>query len=177
MNCGLVIIGITSPLTVIEEGEKITTILRKRYADIVHIRKPAWEGRQIAALIEQIPSDLWPRLRLHDHFELLRHFPLGGVHLNSRNPDAPENAISVSRSLHSVEQLPLAKHYDYVTLSPVFDSISKEGYKSAFELESLKPLIEGKRVVALGGVTPEKFPALREAGFYGGAMLGHFWNS
>ena len=63
-----------------------------------------------------------------------------------------------------------------MTLSPVFDSISKQGYRSAFDPDSLRPWLEGKRVVALGGVTPERIPLLRDAGFSGAAMLGYFWN-
>ncbi len=77
--------------------------------------------------------------------------------------------------MHSIEQLDQSENFDYVTLSPIFDSISKPGYKSAFNLENISRYIRGKKVVALGGVTPDKFPALRDAGFFGAAMLGHFW--
>lgn len=176
MREGLFIVVITSPDTYPAEAERITGILREGEADVVHIRKPGRDADMIRRLIEEIPSDLRGRLKVHDHFELAAEMGLMGVHLNSRCPTAPEGVTSVSRSMHSVEQLVTAEHYDYVTLSPVFDSISKAGYRSAFDLEEIAPHIKGKRVVALGGVTPDKFPLLREAGFYGAAMLGHFWN-
>ena len=46
---------------------------------------------------------------------------------------------------------------------------------SKLRLDELPAALAGKRVVALGGVTPEAFPALREAGFIGAAMLGWLW--
>ena len=74
-----------------------------------------------------------------------------------------------------IEELKDIGRYSYVTLSPIFDSISKMGYVSKFRLDELPAALAGKRVVALGGVTPEAFPALREAGFIGAAMLGWLW--
>ena len=169
------IIAITSPGEVDGEAERIAQILGNGEADIVHIRKPLWNAEKTACLLKDIPAEFYSRIKLHDHFSLLRQFPLMGVHLNSRNPAAPEEARSVSRSLHDAAELPLAESYDYVTLSPIFDSISKAGYKSSFSLTELKPLLKGKKVIALGGVTPDKFSSLREAGFVGAAMLGHFF--
>lgn len=158
------------------EAARITSYLEKGELDLFHIRKPDWTREEMAALIGLIPEHLHPRLKIHDHFSLLRDFNLGGVHLNSRNPVPPAGARSVSISIHSLEEL-LAlcgTCYDYVTLSPIFDSISKPGYKSPFpeDLSVLKPLLEGKNVVALGGVTSEKFRELEGAGFIGGAMMG-----
>ncbi len=176
MTEGLLIIAITAPGFVDGEADKISEILVSGKADLVHIRKPEWDAAQIGNLIEQIPESLRLRLKLHDHFELLEKYSLGGVHINRRNPVPPDGARSVSRSLHSVEQLPESDHYDYVTLSPIFDSISKQGYRSAFSLQEIAPHIRGRKVVALGGVTPDRLPLLRHAGFFGAAMLGHFWH-
>ena len=66
--------------------------------------------------------------------------------------------------------------YDYVFLSPIFDSISKVGYNSAFTEDmlrdaSVKGIIDEK-VVALGGVTFEKISYLKELNFGGAAMMG-----
>lgn len=170
-------IAITSPEDYPNEAERISDILRNGEADIVHIRKPHWSEDKTAELLEKIPYEFYSRIKMHDHFPLLNKFPLLGVHLNSRNSTAPGSVTSVSRSFHDIEQLPLSAHYDYVTLSPIYDSISKSGYKSSFSLEKLKPSLKGKNVVALGGVTPDKFPELMEAGFSGAAMLGYFWKA
>lgn len=180
-------IGITEPgnlypgiAEIANEALRITSKLEDGVVDLIHLRKPEWSKDELASLIEQIPTELHSRLKLHDHFSLLNRFDLGGVHLNSRNPVPPANARSVSRSLHSVQELAetCGTCYDYVTLSPIFDSISKSGYESKFpaDLSLLSPLLRGKNVVALGGVTPERFAELEKAGFYGAAMLGALWH-
>ncbi len=144
--------------------------------DFVHIRKPGASLRDIKNLIEDIPYALRKRLKLHGHFELLNEFNLGGVHINSRCPIAPPTAHAISRSCHSLEELEDCEKYEYVTLSPIFDSISKSGYRSAFDLDEIKGKIRSKNVIALGGVDPAKFHILEETGFAGAAMLGCVWN-
>ena len=170
-------IAITLPDLIPGEAERITELLRRGDVRIVHIRKPDWSAEETARLIESIPEDLHPQLRIHDHFELVSRYRLAGVHLNARNPIPHPEAKSVSRSMHSIEQLDEAKHYDYITLSPIFDSISKTGYRSAFSLSELSSLLKGRKVVALGGVTPDRFPQLIAAGFWGAAMSGYFFKT
>lgn len=175
MRQNLLIIAITSPSFDTREAIKICELLEKGEADFVHIRKPGSSIEEVESLIRSIPSKYHRKLKLHDHFDLIKRYNLGGVHLNSRNPVAPQNARSVSKSLHSIDEINDAGKYDYFFLSPVFDSISKEGYKAAFDLEELEPVIRGKKAVALGGVTPEKFEQLSKLGFYGAAMLGYYF--
>lgn len=147
----------------------------------VHLRKPGATPDMMRHLLDAIPAELYPRLSLHDCFSIATERGLGGVHLNRRNPTAPEGWTGlISRSCHSLDEL---RHYggdgvyDYLFLSPVFDSISKSGYRSAFDLEQLRLSgLTGPRVVALGGVTPERLPALAAAGFGGAAMLGAVWS-
>ncbi|MBD5355943.1 MAG: thiamine phosphate synthase [Bacteroides sp.] len=171
------IIAITSPQHIPGEAMKINEILCNNEADLVHIRKPLWTEDQTIELLQQISPEFYNRIKLHDHFSLLQWFPLLGIHLNSRNSIVPKNVVlSVSCSFHNIDQLVKADQYDYVTLSPIFDSISKSDYRSAFSLSELAPYLNGKRVIALGGVTPDKFEQLKNAGFAGAAMLGYFWN-
>lgn len=170
------IIVITSPDEIKCEAQKIEKLLC-HCADCVHIRKPDWSLRQVKTLVEEIPVELRSRLRLHGHFELLNEFNLAGAHINSRCTTAPTTALSVSKSCHSLEELADTAHYKYVTLSPIFDSISKTGYNSKFDLKALKEFNMPDNVVALGGVTPEKLPILNSVGFMGAALLGYIWNA
>lgn len=100
--------------------------------------------------------------------------------MNKRNPVCPSiHTGSVSRSCHSIEELDHIEDIDYCFLSPIFDSISKKGYLSAFSKEELadasrKGIINSK-VYALGGITPEHIPLLQEFGFGGVAVLGYLW--
>ena len=143
----------------------------------VHIRKPAASKCQISNLIENIPAKYWHSLSLHDHFDLAIKYNLGGVHLNQRNPLPPYgwNGL-ISRSCHSIEETRQYSHLDYVTLSPIFNSISKPDYLSNFSANELRNA-DLSTVYALGGVTFLRINELKELGFSGAAMLSEAWKT
>ena len=64
-------------------------------------------------------------------------------------------------------------------MSPVFDSISKEGYTSAFTPAEIKSCIDdgtiNDRVIALGGICKDNIPQVKEWNFGGVAILGDVW--
>lgn len=169
-------VGITSPEDIHLEAYKINRLLESGALDYIHIRKPASDLSDVRKIIEDIDYKNRSRIRLHGHFALTCDYNLAGVHLNSRCPVAPSTAVEVTRSCHSIEELFDSDCYEYVTLSPIFDSLSKSGYYSAFKPEDLKVSLGSHKVVALGGVTPDKFEALKRCGFIGGAMLGYLWH-
>ncbi|MCB0410386.1 MAG: thiamine phosphate synthase, partial [Flavobacteriales bacterium] len=79
-------------------------------------------------------------------------------------------------SFEEVEKLDGEKEYCF--LSPVFDSISKQGYKAKFDKEELRQFLKKDRkikVIGLGGVNEENYSELIEMGFDGGAFLGSVW--
>ena len=102
--------------------------------DRLHLRKPGADIGECRRLLDGISREWLPRIVVHDNFGLCREYGLGGVHLNGRNPMAPPNHEgSVSRSCHSLEEISRYKgECDYLTLSPIFNSISKQGYMAAF---------------------------------------------
>lgn len=69
--------------------------------------------------------------------------------------------------------------FDYLSLSPIFDSISKQGYHAAFTLEQLHVAKEqgiiDQRVLALGGVTFDSLADVLAMGFGGAMILGDAW--
>lgn len=173
---GFLTIVITSPERVEGEAEKIVRLFESG-VDYIHIRKPGFSESDIEDLISSIPVAFHRRIMLHDQFRLCDRFRLGGVHLNSRNREKPGSAEKVSTSFHDISELSSAHDYEYVTLSPIYDSISKKGYASAFELSDLKGRLSASNIIALGGVTPEKFHELRQTGFAGAALLGYIWDN
>lgn len=179
MTKNFLIIAITPPDFRVGEAKRINEILSEGKAQYVHIRKPECSAIDISRLIDQIHPRFHSRLKLHDHFELIDKYNIGGIHLNSRNSGKPNlklpKSLEISKSIHKLEEIPLAENFDYFFLSPVFDSITKEGYKAAFELDQISINISGKKAVALGGVTPDKFVLLKSLGFYGAALLGYFF--
>lgn len=169
------IIAVTRPDFFPEEGKMITEILRNDNARYVHIRKPGAAKEEIETLIREIPEDLHPRIKLHDCFELSEKYNLGGCHLNSRNLVPGKKINSLSKSFHSLREIEEASGLDYFFISPVFNSISKPGYNAAFDMEELSKIVKGKNAIALGGVSPEKIPLLKQLGFRGAAMLSYFF--
>lgn len=178
----------TSPSHVTDESSKITSLL-DTCVDYVHIRKPGNSPEQVRQLIERIPERLRHRLTLHDYYGLCRETGAGGIHLNSRNSRYIDNPglrddligkgkqLRISRSLHTLQEIDMTDNcaYSYRTLSPIFDSISKEGYSAAFDLENIGRYTYGRRLVALGGVTPDQIEVLCSKGFWGFALLGYIW--
>lgn len=150
--------------------------------DRIHLRKPGAAEKEMRRLVESLPAVCYPRLSLHDHLPLAAEYGLGGVHLNGRNPVPPEGFRGlVSRSCHTLGEL--AEHAadtDYRFLSPIFDSISKSGYRAAFSGETLcEAAAQGiidSRTLALGGVIPSRLPQVRACGFGGAALLGCIWH-
>lgn len=169
------IIAITSPVFFPREAERINKILSDDEVSLVHIRKPNSSIFEIEKLISQIHPNFYSKLKLHDHFELLDKYDLGGVHMNSRNPKSHPKAKETSISIHSLDEISGVKEFDYYFISPIFNSISKRGYKAQFDLNVLSQKINGTRAIALGGVTPDKYSFLKSMGFIGGALLGYFF--
>lgn len=150
--------------------------------DLVHLRKPESSAEELAKLIEAIPTAYHNRLVLHDHFDLAAHFTLHGLHLNRRNSVLPPNHKgTVSQSCHTLDEVKVCKtKCNYVFLSPVFNSISKLGYTSAFTPKALseakKQGLIDQNVLALGGITAANIDKTKYYGFGGVALLGDIWS-
>ncbi|MBR5000016.1 MAG: thiamine phosphate synthase, partial [Rikenellaceae bacterium] len=94
--------------------------------------------------------------------------------LREESPDAV-----ISCSCHSVDEISEASGADYLFLSPIFDSISKQGYSSNFDLEQLSDQLKcvesHSEIIALGGVSVENIHKIEVLGFDGWAALGSAW--
>ena len=175
------LIILTTPNFLPDEAEALTALLNHGLYRL-HLRKPGCTEAELDALIRQLPPAYYPRISLHDHFPLQARYHLGGIHLNSRNPDAPTGFQGlVSRSCHTLEEAArYAPLTDYYFLSPIFDSISKQGYHAGFTEQQLRRATEqgiiNEKTIALGGVTADKLPYLASLGFGGAAFLGDIWS-
>jgi thiamine-phosphate pyrophosphorylase len=160
----------------------------------LHVRKPGWSRAELADYVHAIAPQYRPQLVLHGHYDLAPELGLGGIHLTEAARRGPGLArllrglggLSVSASLHSLAELQQhRRRYSYVTLSPIFNSISKEGYPSGFDLAQVQALLHklagrpGYRpqVLALGGIEAANVASVQQAGFAGAAVLGSIWKS
>ncbi|MBR4029243.1 MAG: thiamine phosphate synthase [Alistipes sp.] len=171
------LIAITTP-KVTDDDASIIGRLLDRGIDIIHLRKPESTIDECRKLLTKLTAEQRSKIVIHDYPELYSEFSLRGVHINRNITSLPIGYNgSISRSCHTFEEvLRYKEECDYLFLSPIFDSISKRGYKSRFSDEvlrraSVEGLIDSK-VIALGGVTLDKIPYLRSLNFGGVAMMG-----
>lgn len=171
---------LTCPNFFPEEAKQIIQLM-KELPCTLHIRKPKSTIQEMEEFLKAFPISLYKYIVLHDHHELALKYPLKGIHLNQRHPLPPSHYKgSLSRSCHSLNEVMHYKDaYDYIFLSPIFDSISKKGYTSNFSLSTLQEATDAgfidEKVIALGGIQFKHFSLLKELGFGGAALLGEIW--
>ncbi|HEY6793743.1 MAG TPA: thiamine phosphate synthase [Kineosporiaceae bacterium] len=104
--------------------------------------------------------------------------PLEGtaVHLSTRDHLRPPGVRLAGRSCHDEAEIDRSVDADYVTVSPVFPTVSKPGYGPPLGVAGLARLVARAAplpVYALGGVdTPARAAACRAAGARGVAVMG-----
>jgi thiamine-phosphate pyrophosphorylase len=175
------LIVITSPQFIGGEASYITSMLQKGI-DLVHLRKPESSPCDCAKLLDAIPEELHRRIVIHYHHCLCKDYHLGGMHISPyhMSQTLPRYGGTISRSCHSIDEIVSFKSsYDYLFLSPIFNSISKQGYHGAFSASQLqeaqqKGIIDNK-VIALGGITANNLSIVKQLGFGGAALLGDVW--
>lgn len=154
----------------------------------LHVRKPEADEAGLGALLEGIDPQFRGRIALHQHHGLAAAFGITGLHFteSARAAHSQEalkmlkkNGFVISTSLHDPADLAQLSHcFDYTFLGPVFDSISKEGYRSklpaGFKLDKYG---FPKKVIALGGVHAENLKSVSDMGFDGAAVLGSIWQN
>lgn len=149
----------------------------------LHLRMPGASREEYEEVICSIAPEYRSRLVICDHFDLVRSAGLGGIHLSGRYREKWEELAHeyhalgrISVAVHSVQELrslPFAP--TYALLSPVYDSLSKAGYRSAIDLDECSRELPRLRfpVLGLGGITPHRAIELRQYGFAGAATLGY----
>ncbi|MGH1335196.1 MAG: thiamine phosphate synthase [Aureispira sp.] len=170
------------------EGEgKLINELFARELPYLHLRKPNSSLEECQTLLEQINPIYYSQIILHQYWELGKVLKLGGVHWTERQrtslsieafaqqvADQQAAGYQVGTAIHHPKQLEeLPETLNYVTVSPVFESISKPNYQANYQWKDDKttPFL----LVALGGIAPDKLEAVQARGFHAVAVLGAVW--
>lgn len=157
-----------------------------------HLRKVNYTENQMRNYLDRIPHYFHPRIVLHSHYSLVDEYGLKGAHFTKMFtyqdylqtlsvPHGPPTQFEhLSFSAHSIPEIKeMNSLFHYIFLSPVFDSISNQGYHSKFKVSDLRAFLhqEAQRteIIALGGITDRNIPKIAELGFEGFALLGHIW--
>ena len=160
----------------------------------IHIRKPSFTLKEYREYILKIKKEYYSKIVLHGGFDLVKEFEIGGIHLNSvarkdgniYNTISNNKNITISASTHSWNEIvEEKKRFDYLFISPVFDSISKEGYTASIDLNGAVALKQKltknnlycPKIIGLGGVNVPHIPILKQFKFDGAAVYGAIWNS
>lgn len=180
------VIIISNP-TAITDEQTIIKQLFDEGLEVFHVRKKEFSENEMRTFIEQIPEKYFNRIVLHSHYNLVEEYKLKGVHVPIGFMNDNSNG-TLSISFHLLEEIEKCdKNFDYGFISPVFDSLSKDGYKSSFNFSELKTYLVNRKVlnngagngllIALGGIDEDKIEKVKELGFSGIALLGAIWQS
>ncbi len=184
---------LVSPFIDVPDEHYVLNLLFCEGLSHFHLRKESYSTRQMMAYIERIPTVFRPFVVLHSHFDLIHEYGLRGAHFTRKDnyadylrdhrpalrPDGRAFAHQ-SFSLHSIPEIRRTEPiYDYLFLSPVFDSISNQGYNSKFRIHDLQRFLHQQtgrpEVIALGGINHTVVGSVFDTGFDGMALLGYIW--
>jgi thiamine-phosphate pyrophosphorylase len=172
----------------IPDETKIWEQLLNQGADSILLRKPGWLEADYVSLLSRTNPACYSKLMIAEHVTLCERYGLQGIHFG----EAARASITgeqlnnwqqkgwlLSTGIHSADTLHVASNnWSQLLLSPVFDSISKPGYRSAFEenFRLNKDGFEGN-VLALGGINHTTAGKARDMQFDGIALLGAIWEN
>ncbi|WP_288097242.1 thiamine phosphate synthase [Hydrotalea sp.] len=185
------LIVITPPENTSNETEMIHQMFQLGLQRL-HIRKPNASIEDYHKFIEKIDPSFYPRISIHAHPELIKSFTSIGYHCTGTTLQNPAKMASVfsnapriiSASFHSWKELENNNHpFEYIFISPVFNSISKSGYTgniniSDIQATRLKITTQKKvcpKIIGLGGISETNLHLLFNAGFDGIAAIGSIW--
>ncbi|RWW91881.1 thiamine phosphate synthase [Flavobacterium cerinum] len=157
--------------------------------ELLHIRKPELSRLEFIQFVNSIDKEYYSKLVLHQYYEITDDYDITMLHITEKNRSAfyddtnklTEKAGMVfSTSIHSIEDFNrLSGIFEYAFLSPVYESISKQGYKAGHDiLASVERRTNfTTRLIALGGITHENCIDTVKSGFDDVAVLGCIWNA
>lgn len=179
----------------LEDEDKIITRLFEYGLETFHLRKPRMSTKKLEELIKKIPAHFHNRIVLHTHHNLCARYDLKGIHITRNHLNRLRVTkwklffLSLRRSLKTLifttskSQLQSVYdidefQYEYIFLNPVFDPLTGK-FQNGFHEEVLKAANakSGKKIIARGGVNPERLRRVKELGFYGFAVNSYIWKS
>jgi thiamine-phosphate pyrophosphorylase len=182
---------VLSPQKSVENEIDVVISLFEEGMNIFHLKKPHYSSKKLKSYLDKIPHEYHNRIVIHTHLRFALKYNLKGIHLSSKHKKntirnwfllkrikRKNPWITVSTSFQSIIDVEKYKDlYDYVFLSPIFDSISMNDYQSGFKEFSLSSATKRSnyKIVALGGVEVGKIEKAISLGFWGCGFLGAIW--
>lgn len=179
------LLAISNPDFIPDEAELINSLFREGLV-CLHIRKPESDPTDFRNLLSQINPDFLDRISIHQHHNLAGEFGIKRLHFTEKerrmiSPESLKKLRSrnflLSTSIHDLSEMDnLSKHFSYTFFGPVFDSISKVGYKGVLPDDFyFKPENKKIPIIGLGGIDCQNFGKVAKMNFDGAAVLGILW--
>lgn len=179
------LLAISSPDFIPDEARIINGLFRTGL-EYIHIRKPECTLDQLRVLLDEIDEEFISRIAVHQHHQVVSEFDIFRLHFTeSIREKTNENELKnlkmrgycLSTSVHDVEEMAnLSPYFSYTFFGPVFDSISKSGYKSLLAKDFyLEKKYKTVPVIGLGGITISNQQQVKDMNFDGAAILGILW--
>ena len=157
-----------------------------------HLRKTKFSTKELHDFIVEIPEKYHKRLVIHTHHELALKFNLKGIYISSAHKknkirnwikmtwfSIRKKDLQISGTARSIDNVLLKNlDYDYIFLSPVYDSLVGS-FQGGFTENTLKILLKKSKtkVIARGGITPDVIEKSHKLGFSGVAFYSSIWKS
>lgn len=128
-------------------------------------------------LQEQFRIDLGDNLQ--EYIDNFKNQDIGiknqeGTTKNNEPSTNNQELKTVSSSFHHPDTIQNCDvEFDYHLLSPIFNSISKQGYEGKdFSVKNMD-----KKIIGMGGVNAQNLDKIKAKGFQGAGVLGGVWNA
>ncbi|MBI1837300.1 MAG: thiamine phosphate synthase [Flavobacteriia bacterium] len=180
------LIVVSSP-TKIESESAVINSLFAAGLTLFHLRKPNTQLEEIRQLLEDIEKKYLSRIVLHQEHQLGLEFGINRLHfkevdrLKLKESDFEKmknSGMIYSTSVHSKEDyFQLNGVFNYAFYGPVFESISKPGYKPEKEVDFKFKNEKTTKLIGIGGITINNYRQVFEKGFDGIALCGTIWEA
>lgn len=149
-----------------------------------HVRKPSYSEEDMINYLNLIPKQYYKYVIIHSHFKLAETYGLKGIQVGCKRISEAKTFFNkfeyIGYSAHSLNEIKENRgHYTHFFLSPIYTSISKKGYISAFSKSDLIEFLkteEQSNIIALGGLTHDNVSETISLGFNAVATIGSVWN-
>ena len=179
---------ITQPDLMANEASIINELFTEGLTTL-HLRKPKWTNDQLLAMLGDIHEHFHERLVLHQMHHLAKEYGVKGVHLKSTERAAKneeqleewideykERGCKISTAIHSLPEIDeLEDRFDLLTVSPIFESISKPGYRSEIDWLTILKERDLSKLMAIGGINGENIEKLFNIKFSACGAMGVIW--
>lgn len=175
---------VITPEELVQNETEIINALFEEGLDLLHIRKPFINSKEMKDFIQNIHSEFHHQLVLHSHHDLAKRFNISRFHFREidRRNDLFKSFTdqTISTSVHDIETFnELSDDWEYAFISPVFPSISKKGYGENSNIlnEIKKQNNSNVKLIALGGIHENNVSGVFNSRVDGVALLGAIWES